>query len=82
MLLTMAYDSDKNKHDRLFRDINPDEYYPVYGDASAKGFDAQSSEKFYVRLDKGRSFIMYGDMKTHIDNEEEGLSLGQYDLLP
>lgn len=78
MLLTMAYDSDKNKHDRLFRDINPDEYYPVYGDASAKGFDAQSSEKFYVRLDKGRSFIMYGDMKTHIDNEE-GLSLGQYD---
>lgn len=77
MLLTMAYDSDKGKKDRLFRDINPDEYYPVYGDASAKGFDAQSSEKFYVRLDKGRSFVMYGDMKTHIDNEE-GLSLGQY----
>ena len=78
MLLTMAYDSDKGKKDRLFRDINPDEYYPVYGDASAKGFDAQSSEKFYVRLDKGRSFVMYGDIKTHIDNEE-GLSLGQYD---
>ena len=78
MLLTMAYDSDKDKKDRLFRDIDPDQYYPVYGDASAKGFDAQSSEKFYVRLDKGRSFVMYGDIKTHIDNEE-GLSLGQYD---
>lgn len=78
MLLTMAYDSDKDKKDRLFRDIDPDQYYPVYGDASAKGFDAQSSEKFYVRLDKGRSFLMYGDIKTHIDNEE-GLSLGQYD---
>lgn len=77
MLLTMAYDSDKDKKDRLFRDIDPDQYYPVYGDASAKGFDAQSSEKFYVRLDKGRSFVMYGDIKTHIDNEE-GLSLGQY----
>ncbi|MGL5253393.1 MAG: hypothetical protein ACRC7U_09690 [Moraxella sp.] len=78
MLLTMAYDSDKNKHAPLFRDIDPDAYYPVYGDASAKGFDAQSSDKLYVRLDKGRSFIMYGDIKTHIDNQD-GLSLGQYD---
>ncbi|WP_147285187.1 hypothetical protein, partial [Moraxella atlantae] len=56
----------------------PDDYYPVYGDASAKGFDAQSSKKFYVRLDKDRSFVMYGDLKTHIDNND-GLSLGQYD---
>lgn len=78
VLLTMAYDSDKDKNARLFRDIRPDDYYPVYGDASAKGFDAQSSKKFYVRLDKDRSFVMYGDLKTHIDNND-GLSLGQYD---
>jgi uncharacterized repeat protein (TIGR01451 family) len=78
MLLTMAYDSDKHKQDHLFRDIDPESYYPVYGDASAKGFEAQSSEKLYVRLDKGRSFAVYGDLKTHIDNNE-GLSLGQYD---
>jgi hypothetical protein len=30
-LLTLAYDSDKDKNQRLFRDIRPDEYYPVYG---------------------------------------------------
>ena len=77
-LLTLAYDSDKNGKDRLFRDIQPDDYYPVYGDASAKGYDAQSTSKLYVRLDKGRSFAMYGDIKTHIDNDD-GLSLGQYD---
>ncbi len=77
-LLTLAYDSDKHDKDRLFRDIRPDEYYPVYGDASAKGFDAQSASKLYVRLDKGRSFAMYGDIKTHVENDE-GLSLGQYD---
>lgn len=75
-LLTLAYDSDKSG-ERLFRDIQPDEYYPVYGDASAKGFDAQSTSKFYIRLDKGRSFAMYGDIKTQIDHDE-GLSLGQY----
>lgn len=77
-LLTMAYDSDKDsKNERLFRDIRPEEYYPVYGDASAKGFDAQSTSKFYVRLDRGRSYAMYGDINTRVENDE-GLSLGQY----
>lgn len=75
-LLTLAYDGDK-KGERLFRDIEPGEYYPVYGDASAKGFDAQSTSKLYVRLDKGRSFAMYGDLKTQIENDE-GIKLGQY----
>lgn len=75
-LLTLAYDSDK-KGERLFRDIDPGEYYPVYGDSSAKGFDAQSTSKLYVRLDKGRSFAIYGDLKTQIDNDE-GIKLGQY----
>ena len=75
-LLTLAYDSDK-KGERLFRDIEPGEYYPVYGDSSAKGFDAQSTSKLYVRLDKGRSFAMYGDLKTQIDNDD-GIKLGQY----
>ncbi|WP_227691517.1 SdrD B-like domain-containing protein [Psychrobacter aestuarii] len=75
-LLTLAYDSDK-KGERLFRDIEPGEYYPVYGDASAKGFDAQSTSKLFVRLDKGRSFAMYGDLKTHVNNDE-GIELGQY----
>ncbi|HVK31580.1 MAG TPA: hypothetical protein VM845_03625, partial [Burkholderiaceae bacterium] len=51
-LLTATYDSDKTRKDRLFRDIRPDEFYPVYGDSSAKGFDAQSTQKLYVRIDK------------------------------
>ncbi len=75
-LLTLAYDSD-NKGERLFRDIEPGEYYPVYGDSSAKGFDAQSTSKLYVRVDKGRSFAMYGDLKTQIDGDE-GIKLGLY----
>ncbi|WP_350558601.1 hypothetical protein [Psychrobacter sp. CAL346-MNA-CIBAN-0220] len=75
-LLTLAYDSD-NKGERLFRDIEPGEYYPVYGDSSAKGFDAQSTSNLYVRVDKDRSFAMYGDLKTRIDNDD-GIKLGQY----
>ena len=76
-LLTLAYDSDKSSKQRLFRDIQPDEYYPVYGDAAAKGFDAQSTSKLYVRLDKGRSYAMYGDYITRTERDE-GLALGQY----
>ncbi|MDO5768583.1 MAG: hypothetical protein Q4P13_03695 [Psychrobacter sp.] len=76
-LLTMSYDSDKSG-ERLFRDIEPGEYYPVYGDSSAKGFDAQSSSKLYVRLDKGRSYAMYGDIKTQVDGGDEGIKLGDY----
>lgn len=76
-LLTLAYDSDKSSKQRLFRDIQPDEYYPVYGDAAAKGYDAQSTNQLYVRVDKGRSYAMYGDYITRTD-KDEGIALGQY----
>jgi predicted porin len=63
-LLTMAYDSDKDTQMRLFRDVLPDQYYPVYGDASIKGNDAQSSSKLFVRIDQDRNYLMYGDFVT------------------
>lgn len=63
-LLTLAYDSDKETRARLLRDIRPEEFYPVYGDASVKGFDAKSSSKLYVRVDKDRSYLLYGDFAT------------------
>lgn len=63
-LLTLAYDSDKNTRDRLFRDIQPDEFYPIYGDSSVRGFDAQSTGRFYVRVDKAKSYLLYGDYNT------------------
>jgi hypothetical protein len=63
-LLTMSYDTDKETRARLLADIRPEEFYPVYGDASIKGFEARSSDRLYVRVDKDRSFAMYGDFNT------------------
>ncbi|UNK49340.1 hypothetical protein MNR01_16700 [Lysobacter sp. S4-A87] len=63
-LLTAAYDSDKDVRGRLLRDIQPEEFYPVYGDSSLRGFDAQSAERLYVRIDKNRSYLMYGDFQS------------------
>jgi hypothetical protein len=76
-LLTMAYDSDKAGQSPLFRDIQPEEYYPVYGDASIKGFDAQTTQKLYVRVDKDHSFVMYGDFNTGTSTHDPG-ALGNY----
>ena len=73
-LLTMAYDSDKNTRERLFRDIQPDEFYPIYGDSSVRGFDAQSTGRFYVRIDKQKSYLLYGDFNTSQMSEARKLS--------
>lgn len=75
-LLTMAYDSDKDSKERLFRDIQPDQFYPVYGDSSLRGYDAQSSSRFYVRVDKNRSYLLYGDFTTQ--NTVDVRLLGAY----
>ena len=73
-LLTAAYDSDKDTQERLFRDIQPDEFYPVYGDSSVRGFDAQSTSKLYVRVDKGRSYLLWGDFNTSAASETRKLT--------
>ena len=75
-LLTLSYDTDKSMKDRLFRDIRPDEFYPVYGDSSIRGFDAQSTSRLYVRIDKKKSYFLYGDYST--SDQTEGLELGRY----
>ena len=64
VLLTAAYDSDKDTRTRLLRDIRPDELYPVYGDASLRSFDARSTERLYVRLDHHKDYVLYGDFVT------------------
>ncbi len=76
VLLTAGYDSEKAKEDRLFRDIRPDEYYPVYGESSIKGFDAQTSGRLYIRLDKQRTYALYGDFITQ--ERDANRQLGDY----
>jgi outer membrane protein OmpA-like peptidoglycan-associated protein len=48
----------------LLRNINPDLYYPVYGDDSTTVDDAPTQGKFYVRLEKGDSHVLWGNFQT------------------
>ena len=73
-LLTAAYDSDKIVQQKLFRDIDPNTYYPVFGDASVKNFDAQSTSRLYVRVDKDKSYMLYGDYTTAATDEASKLA--------
>lgn len=73
-LLTARYESEQDEDDVLFRDIQPDEFYPVYGDSSQRGFDAQSTSDVYVRLDRGRNYLQYGDFSTSDGNSVLGLA--------
>jgi uncharacterized repeat protein (TIGR01451 family) len=75
-LLTAAFDSDKTTRERLFRDIQPDEFYPIYGDSATKGFDAQSTSRFYIRVDKRKCYLLYGDYVTA--SRTDARQLGNY----
>ncbi len=64
-------DSGNNKDPRqLLRRLDPDDYYPIYGDDSTIVQDAPTSGKVYVRLERGQSHVMWGNFKTTISGTE------------
>jgi hypothetical protein len=73
-LLTLAYDSDKDTRKTLFEDVDPNAFYPIYGDSSVRGVDAQSTGKLYVRVDNKLSYLLIGDYTTADTNPARQLS--------
>ena len=76
-LLTLAYDSNRpiNRtagRDRLFQFDPLDRAYPLFGDSSTRFEDAQTNSKLYARLDRGRSYFLFGDFET--ENRNAGLA--------
>lgn len=81
-LLTAAADTGEDDIDNLFRNldkkdprqllrrIDPDDYYPVYGDDSTSFEDAPTNGKFYVRLERGDSHVMWSNYKVVIKGTE------------
>lgn len=58
----------------LIRRLDPNRYYPVYGDDSTTVEDAPTRGKFYVKLAKGESHVMWGSFQTQL----AGSDLVQY----
>ncbi|HQS59259.1 MAG: flagellar motor protein MotB [Gallionellales bacterium 35-53-114] len=55
--------------DALFRRIDPDYYYPTYGDDSTTEEGAPTLGKFYVKLKKDEHYGLWGNFKVgYMDN--------------
>jgi len=54
----------------VFRRLDPDQYYPVYGDNSQLIDDTDSQGKLYVRVDWDRSRLLWGNYNTNITGTE------------
>ena len=71
VLLTVAYDSAKDRDDqRLLGTIDPNAYYTVFADRADRRFDAASREKLYVRVEAATFYALYGDFVTGFDDTQ------------
>lgn len=60
---------DKDPRD-IFRRLDPDRYYPVYGDDSTTTRDIDSQGRLYVRVDWDKSQALWGNYQTGLDDTE------------
>ncbi len=66
-LLTMAYDSAREKkdaRDRLKGVIEPDRYYLLYGDGTEQRFEAATQNKLYLKIERRQFVALFGDFDT------------------
>lgn len=74
-LIKSSYDTSRN-NPGLFRDLDPDNYYPIYGDNSARDYDGiDTHQKLYFVVEMDRSFAKWGSFKTAFNDTE----LASYD---
>ncbi len=57
---------------RIFRDLDPEQYYPTYGDGSLTVDEREAGGRFFFRLEKGESFFKWGGVATDLDDTEVG----------
>jgi uncharacterized repeat protein (TIGR01451 family) len=66
-LITTSYDSAKAGgvlSNGLQQAVNPNTYFMLYGDSAEQGFDASSSQKLYVKIERDQFYAMFGDYDT------------------
>jgi flagellar motor protein MotB len=65
--------------DSLFRRIDPDYYYPSFGDDGSVQEMAPTLGKFYIKASNGENYGMWGNFKVgYLDNELAHVDRGLY----
>lgn len=68
--LTARVDTKKRYDDPLLKTDNPETQYTIYGDASELHYAAPAQGGNYVALEKGQSFLRYGDFRSPLTEGE------------
>ncbi|MGB0721216.1 MAG: OmpA family protein [Gammaproteobacteria bacterium] len=55
---------------QLLRQIDSSDHYPVFGDDSTTTEDTPSQGKFYVRMERGNSHVLWGNFRTQLEATE------------
>ncbi len=63
-------DIHRKDPDALFRRLDPDRYYPVYGDDSTTVADVNTMGRMYVRVDWDKSQVLWGNYDTGMTGTE------------
>lgn len=68
--LTARVDSKKRYDDPLLKTDNPQTQYTIYGDASELHYAAPAQGGNYIALERGQSFLRYGDFRSPLTEGE------------
>ena len=80
--MTAAFDTGQNEFENLFKNLDdagnerlltnldPDRFYPVYGDGSVTVYDAESQGKFYLGVDSEDFKLVLGNYSLDFDETE------------
>ncbi|MFV1957238.1 MAG: OmpA family protein [bacterium] len=66
-LMTMSYDTSKTEGTAgrsLHQTIDPDTYYTLYGDSVEQDYEAASSQKLYLKIERSQFYALFGDFDT------------------
>ena len=63
---------DQKDPRRVFRELDPNAHYPIYGDDSTLEQDVNTQGKFYFKLEKGKDHLLWGNYNTGMTGTEFG----------
>lgn len=73
-LIKSSLDTEKSTQEKLFSNIDPNKYYPIYGDNSTVVYDVNSQGKFYLLLEWDKNGFTFGNYQTQFNEAK----LSQY----
>lgn len=69
-LVKARYDTS-DKRTALFTNLDPDDYYPIYGDSSSRDYEAQeTAQRLFVLVEMDKSYVKWGSFKTEFTDTE------------